>query len=571
LRPSGHLAGCAYDEQPWNRARLEYNKQVNREQVELSRAVVLSISALCLRLPGKNWLERLYRVLQISLLLTSKRIERTVRRSSGHSSFWIALTLISGVPRILGVFLLPQAFGDAYAYVHDVAAMSAKMSARTFALNDLYGFWLPLYQFICAVINVLVNQPSYVSRLVSAVFGIGICLLVYATSLRLTGNRTASLLAFALIALNPLHVFNSASSMTDVPNAFFVLASVYFVMQKRWVPASILAALAGLTRVDSWMLIVLIPALQLFEERRVSLIGGAILIFPPLFWFYISWKATGNWLACFVTRKEYMAALLANNPSLASFSLDGIVRDIGSLLVSIDVAVLAACFVAAWLVIKRVASSAAERKSENLQGVVAINAYFFAYLSFIVLAYLTHKQPIIFPRYGLINFALGVPLLPLTYLTITQRNPHIARRLLILIIAVCVFNASIQLVGSVGFINKVYAHQAVADYLLTHYQLSSDTRIFCDDGTVFALSGIPTERFVSSADAPKHLEGFLAYLKEKNVEYLVFVSNQDSTPVRLFPELKNGEGNEIFLSLMHSRTRFLRTDIWVYRVHTSGL
>jgi predicted membrane-bound dolichyl-phosphate-mannose-protein mannosyltransferase len=489
-----------------------------------------------------------------------------VRRSSGHSSFWIALTLISGTPRILGVFLLPQAFGDAYAYVHDVAAMSAKMSARTFSLNDLYGFWLPLYQFICAVINVLVNQPSYVSRLVSAVFGVGICLLVYATSMRLTGHRTASLLAFALIALNPLHVFNSASSMTDVPNAFFVLASVYFVMQKRWIPAAILAALAGFTRVDSWMLIALIPALQFFEERRVSPVALAILIFPPLFWFYISWKATGDWLACFVTRKDYMAALLANNPSLASFSLFGIARDIGSLLISTDLAVLAACFVAIWIVIKRMSFPKAEPISEKLQGVVAIDAYFFAFLVFIVLAYLTHKQPIIFPRYGLINFALGAPLLPWTYLTITKLKPQIARRLLILIIVVCVFDASIQLVGSVGFINKVYAHQAVADYLRAHYQPSSDSHIFCDDGTVFALSGIPPERFVSSTEAPRDPDGFLAYLKQKNVEYLVFVSNQDSTPVRLFPGLEYADSSEVFEPVMNSHSEFLYTNIWLYRV-----
>jgi hypothetical protein len=526
--------------------------------------VVLSISASWLRLPGKNCLERPYGVLQISLHLTSKR---TVRRSSGHTSFWIALALISGIPRILGVFLLPQAFGDAYAYAHDVAAMSAKISARTFSLNDLYGFWLPLYQFICAVINVLVNQPSYVSRLVSAVFGIGICLLVYATSLRLTGNRTASLLAFALIALNPLHVFNSASSMTDVPNAFFVLASVYFVLQKRWVPAAILAALAGLTRMDSWMLIVLIPALQFFEERRVSPVALAILIFPPLFWFYISWKATGDWLACFVTRKEYMDALLATNPSLASFSLFGIVRDLGSLLVSIDLAVLAACLVAAWWVIKQIGSSTAELRSEKLQGVVAISVYFFAFLAFIVLAYLTHKQPIIFPRYGLINFALGVPLLPWAHLRLTQHRLDWARKLLILIIAVCGFDASVQLVGSVGFINKVYAHQAVADYLRTHYQPSPDSHIFCDDGTVFALSGIPEKQFVSSATAPPDREGFLAYLKEKNVEYLVWVEKEDSTVAKLFPELESGNGNDLFQPVLHADAKFLRTEVWLYRVN----
>jgi Dolichyl-phosphate-mannose-protein mannosyltransferase len=491
-----------------------------------------------------------------------------MRRIANRTTTWPALVLIAGIPRILAVFLLPQAFGDAYAYVRDVGALSAKMSTGQFSVNDLYGFWLPLYQFICAVINVFVNHPSEVSRLVSALSGVGICLLIYEMTLRLTAHRTAALLAFALIALNPLHIFSSASSMTDVPNAFFVVASVYFIMKKRWMLAAVLAALAGLTRVDSWMLIALIPALQFFEERRVSILALAILVFPPLFWFYLSWKAAGNWLACFITRKEYMDALLAANPSLASFSLFGVVRDVGSLLVSTDLAVLAACLVAAWLVIKRMASSKTERHSDNLQGVVAIETYFFAFFGFIVLAYLTHKQPIIFPRYGLINFALGIPLLPWTYLKITRRSPQLARPLLILIIATCVFDAGIQLAGSIGFINKVYAHQAVANYLRSHYQPTSGTKIFCDDGTVLTLSGIPEDRFVSSTTAPKDREGFLAYLREKNVEYVVFVIKEDSSLTKLFPELEYGEPRAIFEPVMHAHSNFLPTDVFLYRVQT---
>lgn len=487
-------------------------------------------------------------------------------RIANRTKTWLALTLLAGIPRILAVFLLPQAFGDAYAYARDIGVLSAKISAGTFSINDLYGFWLPLYQVICAVINVFINHPSEVSRVVSALFGVGVCLLVYATTLHLTANRIASLLAFALIALNPLHIFNSASSMTDVPNAFFVLGSAYFLVKKRWIPCAMLAALAGLTRVDNWMLIALIPALQFFYERRVSIIACVILLFPPLFWFYLGWRAAGNWLACFITRKEYMAALLANNPSLASFSLYGIVRDIGSLLVSTDLAVLAACFVAAWVVTKRMASSKTERRSEDLQRVVALDAYFFAFFGFIVLAYLTHKQPIIFPRYGLINFALGIPLLPWTYLHVTRRHPQLAKRLLISIIALCVFDASLQVAGSVGFINKVYAHQAVADYLRTHYRSNSDSHIFCDDGTVLALSGIPEDRFVSSATAPRDREGFLAYLPEKNVEYLVWVDKEDSTVAKLFSELRDGRGNELLQPVLHADAKFLRTEIWLYRV-----
>src|SRR5204862_315481 len=83
----------------------------------------------------------------------------------------------------------------------------------------------------------------------------------------------------------------------------------------------IFGALAGLTRVESWMLVALIPFLQLIRERRISLVAILILILPPLFWFYISWKATGDALACFKQRQQYHDWLLMMNPSIARFSL----------------------------------------------------------------------------------------------------------------------------------------------------------------------------------------------------------------------------------------------------------
>lgn len=493
----------------------------------------------------------------------------TMQDSYKALRLWPALILVSGVPRILCAFLLPNAFGDAYAYIREVETLSAKISSGTLSLTDLYGFWLPLYQLISAVLNVPFGQPFYVARLVSALFGIGICLLVYDITLRLTAHRKAALLAFALVALNPLHIFNSASAMTDVPNAFFVLASAYCLLRKRWMLAALMGALAGLTRVDSWMLILLIPALQLLKERRISVASIAILLFPPLFWFYISWKATGDWLACFAERKQYMDWLLSVNPSLATFSLAGIARDTGALLLSTDLAVLTACFIGAGIVIRRMSFHRAERDAETFHGVLTLSLLFLAFLSFIVFAYLTHKQPIIFPRYGLILFALGVPVLPWAYLYITRRDnsSELRRGLLMAIIALCLLNASIQALYSIGYINREYAYGAIADYLRSRFHAGSDACIFSDDGTVLALSGIPPESFCSSTAAPPDTEGFLSYLKRENAEYLVYVNKEGSIPAKLFPELKDGAGNEMFRPIMHSRSRFLPADIWLYRIH----
>jgi len=494
-----------------------------------------------------------------------------VRRPSNQTVLWLALVLVSAIPRVLGAFVLPNAFGDAYVYIRTIGELSIKLSAKTFAITDLYGFWLPLYQFISAVINVSVGNGFYTGKVVSAIFGIGSCVLVYHVTLRLTANRAAALLAFALIALNPLHIFYSASAMTDVPHAFFILASLYFALRRGWIFAAIFAALAGLTRVESWMFIALIPLIQFLRERRISFVAVLILLLPPLFWFYISWKATGDWLACFKARQQYHDWLLAMNPALAHFSLVAVLKDGATLLISADVAVLLASFVAGWFVLRRLPDLVARRESsEDVQLILAPVICFFAFLALLLVAYITHQQPIIFPRYGLILFSLGIPILAWCFLTLKRHKPRWARTLLISIIVICVFDWSVQFVAAVGSLNQYRAHRVVADYLRDHYQPTAGTRIFSDEGTVTVLSGIAEEKFLTSSDAPEDRESFLAFLKEKNVEYLVFIKKVDSTPAKLFPELEHGDGIGTFVPVMNSRSELMRANIWLYRVRDSG-
>src|SRR5712671_6738399 len=102
-----------------------------------------------------------------------------MRVPTNPRTLWPTLILVSGLPRIAGAFFLPNAFGDAYVYIRDIGTMSTKMANGTFRLTDLYGFWLPLYQLISAVPNILIRNGFYTGKIVSALFGIGSCLLVY--------------------------------------------------------------------------------------------------------------------------------------------------------------------------------------------------------------------------------------------------------------------------------------------------------------------------------------------------------------------------------------------------------
>jgi hypothetical protein len=494
---------------------------------------------------------------------------------------WPALLFVAGVPRLAGAFFLPNAFGDAYVYIRDIGTLSTKISTGSLRLTDLFGFWLPLYQFLSAIVNVLIKNGFYSGKIVSALFGAGTCLFVYAITLRLTADRRAALAMFLLIALNPLHIFYSASAMTDVPHAFFVAAALYFVLSGNWIVAVIFGALAGLTRVESWMLLALIPFLQFIRERRISIVAILILSLPPLFWFYVSWKATGDAFACFKQRQEYHDWLLMMNPSIARFSLNQITSDTATLLVSTDIAVLIACCVAAWLVMRSLSHSVfGERGSfapfrlrvrqtnsqvGTNQSILPPLLFFFAFLALLIGAYITHQQPIIFPRYGLILFALGLPILAWTYLWIRKHKPQLARRVFIGIVVICSIDATIQFVGAAGEINRYRAQRIVADYLHDHFDQNSSSKIFCDEGTVRVLSGIPEDKFLSSAEAPRDREAFLKFLNDRHVEYLIVVETERSTPFELFRDSDYNEPISDYESIMHAHSDFIRTDIHVYR------
>ncbi len=56
---------------------------------------------------------------------------RSIKPSSTRSILlWTGLILISGIPRVLGAFLLPNAFGDAYSYLEIIEAMPIKNGCR---------------------------------------------------------------------------------------------------------------------------------------------------------------------------------------------------------------------------------------------------------------------------------------------------------------------------------------------------------------------------------------------------------------------------------------------------------
>jgi hypothetical protein len=453
-----------------------------------------------------------------------------------HWPLWALLLLCAGTPRIIAAFVLPNEEGDPYAYVQAIDMMRTSIVGGTFTLSELFGFWLPMYQFICALITVVVDHPLYVAKVVSALCGTGVCLLVFELAEQLTANRLLSLVAFGLIALNPIHIMYSAFSMSDVPHGLAVLGSLYFAIKNRWVIAAGLVAIGGLMRPESWLFIVLLPALQFVLHRRISVTSFFVALSAPLIWLYISWSATGNAFEYFNVRGDYIRDLMLSDPGLASLSTASVIANLQTLLYSAGHAVIVACFIAVWLVSRRFKPNK-RGPDESSAALLITLAYFFSCLGFLLLAFLTKNQPAIFARYCLGVFALGIPVLAWLLKESRRWTPVRARSVVGLLAVLCLWQWTVQLRDAAGYVNQVAQKRIVANYLRDNLRGASDLKIFCDDDTIKVLAGIPADSCLSSPGSPRGAKPFLDYLRENRVGFVVYERRNGSAAERVFRDL----------------------------------
>jgi hypothetical protein len=470
------------------------------------------------------------------------------------SSAWsipslVTVTLIALVLRIVGAFMLHrEPFGDAYCYIEQMAAYRSEVVSGKFSINYLYGFWLPLYQFFCSLITLVVNQPVYVGKLVSAVTGAGVCVLVYLCSYVLTSNQKVSLVAALAIALNPFHLQYSSAAMTDVPHALMVISCMYFVMTERWTLAACFGTAAGLIRLDSWMLLVIVPVIQLMRQRKIPVLTILILAIAPAFWLFVCWRATGDWLASFHAHDEYVRARLTAHPEFNTITLDRTWIDANRLAYSANIAVLAGCFVALWFLFREWRKTprpfAAPLASRQFAVLFSTLSFVFGYFSFISVAYFTKNQSDIWPRYGLILLGLGLPALAYSAQRFAGSPSILAKLALAVTLIAGATQYKTQAEDLWRFASTNDRSQTIASYLKQAYAADPSIKIFCDQTEVRVLSGIPRGQFFDSWFVPKDRAGFIKYLQSKGIKFLVIPQESEtSTPGQLYPGLIKETGD----------------------------
>jgi hypothetical protein len=479
--------------------------------------------------------------------------------------------LIALASRLSAALFLPNAEQDAYSYAEIIARISTNLGH--FRLTDLYSFWLPLFQFTAAIPNVWIDNPLLIGKILSALCGATSCLVVFAITEKLTRSRVFAGMTFALVVCNPLHILYSAASMTDVPHACLVLASLWFLLHERWMGAAMFAAIAESIRIESWSLIILLPLLQFFRQRRVSAAILAILLLPPLGWLLICQLATRDPLSFFAEHARYQASYVDFHPTRRDFVFTDIKRDFIYFFLGANRIVFFATLAASGLLMWQ-----AIRRRHRLYWPAVFNAaYALTFFGFLTFAYLTKRQPVILPRYGLIFFVLGLPLLAwLLQLFIRYWKPAwMARCAATAAIAFCFWQSKHQLPVIFKVLDDFRAHRQVANIIATAFHESPDStaRCFSDDVAVRVLSRLPPERFVRSTLAPawawESVGGFEMYLREQRAAYLVFMHIEDSLPPKLLPELSRNTDTGIFQFITVAFSPF-GPDVSLYRVRNAN-
>jgi hypothetical protein len=486
-------------------------------------------------------------------------------------SLWLVLSVTALVSRLAAALLLPNAEQDGYSYAEIITQWSTGLSTGNFCVAGLFGFWLPLFPLAAAIPNIWIGHSLLLGKMLSALCGATSCLLVFTIVRSLTRSIALALLGFAILVTSPLHILYSAACMTDVPAGCLILASLWFVLQRHWVVAAIFGALAGGVRMEAWVLLPLLPMLQFVYERRISILVVAILLLPVLACLGVSELATGHSFTFFVNRARYQANYMDFYPTRHHFTFPDVLRDLDYFFLGANRGVVLAAVTAGVLLIWR----AVQRRERLRLTAAAPLGYAAALLGLVVVAYMTKQQPVLFPRYGLMLFAVGLPLFMWLLRDAFQSSigSWVPKVISVAAIVICFWEGKRQL----PIISKVMAdyraRRQIAETLAIalHQSPGSGARCFSDDAAVRVLSELPTDRFLRSQSAPPSVwltaASFESYLRQNHVSYLVFTRIENSLPAKFFPEIgRDAPGDHgIFEFLAFAPSPFA-PDVWLFRI-----
>ena len=462
--------------------------------------------------------------------------------------------------RVAALFLLPNIDGDAYCYLDKAAQLRAAILAGTLRPADLFYFWLPLYPLTVAAGSLVLPGGGHlmlVGKLVSATAGVAACWLAYRLLRAMTRRPAWAAAGALLVALDPWQTLYASNTMTELPFEALVLGALDRVVARRWAAASLLLVAAGFVRIEAWGLAALVPVAAFAAERRVRLAPVLLAGVAPMVWLAISYAARGDALAYFAARNVYVAEYLAYRPEQRGLTAARAAVDLASLREAMGGpftvgAVAAASFLLWSLARRRVPAGAGAAGA-------AMAVYGFL-LAFLLAAYATRSQPVLWVRYGLIYQPLGACLTLWWLAEGAGRGVRPAAVALLgtWLAAHTTVEAWIVL-GTRG--NLLFQREAGAILAAARPR-----RVYCDSAAVCVEAGLGRDRVRDSFDVRHDPVGFLEDLRRGEVDYVVFIAYEVSVPVKLFPELagfRSAHGLEPFRKI---DSPDWRPPVLIYRV-----
>ena len=110
-----------------------------------------------------------------------------------------------------------------------------------------------------------------------------------------------------------------------------------------------------------------------------------------------------------------------------------------------------------------------------------------------------------------------------------------------------------------------------AEFLEDQHAADKTVKIYCDDGAIRVLSGIPLEEFRNQYNSPVDEKAFIQSLRDNQVRYLVYKDVPGSPLQKFIRELRSGGvRNGITIEeIAPTPRKQMKDNVVVYRVHES--
>ena len=381
--------------------------------------------------------------------------------------------------------------------------------------------WMPAWHLLCAAVQLIVSDPYYVPKFLSAVFGGLTPAVVFLIARRLSRQERTAWIAWGVAGVAPLHVLYSTSAMTEPFYGFWFASAVYCLLRVErdnlWILGSAAALIpAALTRYEAWVLLPAVPAVSFLQGRaRAGTLALACVLCAvgPAAWLALNAVVTGNPLDFLHSTTGYLDHLFAFNSVAADRGPIGFLRHLGSIIATIGT-VLTGLAVYGFVRVRT-------------RDIRALGAVLGAFLGSLFLLWLFRMQVGYMRHY----MAPGMVMAAMAAMALQE----VSRKRLILVLVVVEF----LVLGSLcsGYYRKWTFRVREAAVFVR----DKPGRIFCDDPGVKVLSRLPLDRFVDSWAMGRTPDEAVAFMRRRGVAWVVY-SDVDYSPLPgLFPRMRQGE------------------------------